>query len=129
MKRTPKNDEPITVDRKRVKDFLTPAEVENFLAAAKKGTHGIRDYAMALLAFRHGLRVSELIDIRVEEVDLKTGHIWIRRLKGSLSTEHRLQGDELRAVRAWLRTRKDSTFAHLNYLFFGERGPFRRQAV
>ena len=44
----------------RPKNFLTGAEVADFLKAARKGRHGIRNYAMLLLAFRHGLRVSEL---------------------------------------------------------------------
>jgi integrase len=49
-----------TVDD-RPKNFLTEAEVENFLKAGRKGRHNVRNFAMLLLAFRHGLRVSELI--------------------------------------------------------------------
>jgi type 1 fimbriae regulatory protein FimB len=64
----------LTVDR-RVKDFLTDAEIEEFLTAARKGTHGPRDFLLALLAYRHGFRVSELIDVRLEELDLKTARL------------------------------------------------------
>jgi len=123
-----KNMKTLTVDR-RVKDFLTDAEIEQFLIAARKGTHGPRDFLLALLAYRHGFRVSELIDVRLEEVDLRTARMQVRRLKGSLSTEHPLEGDELRALRAWLRIRGESKFAHLPHLFVGERGSMTRQAV
>src|SRR6266511_4124185 len=80
----------LTVDC-RVKDFLTDAEIEQFLTAARKGTHGPRDFLLALLAYRHGFRVSELIDVRLEELDLKTARLFVRRLKSSLSTEHPLE--------------------------------------
>ena len=69
----------------RPKNFLTEAEVQNFLKAARKGRHGIRNFAMMLLAYRHGLRVSELINMRMPDVDLDIGRLFVRRLKGSLS--------------------------------------------
>jgi integrase len=89
----------------RPKNFLTEAEMENFLKAARKGRRSVRNFAMLLLAFRHGLRVSELIDMRMADVDLDTGRLFVRRLKGSLSTSQPLEGDEIRALRAWLRQR------------------------
>jgi type 1 fimbriae regulatory protein FimB len=61
-----------------VKDFLTDAEIEQILAAARKGLHGPRDFLLALLAYRHGFRVSELIDVRLEELDLKSVRSVIR---------------------------------------------------
>jgi type 1 fimbriae regulatory protein FimB len=84
----------IAVDN-RAKNFLTEAEIASFLQAARKGRHGVRNYAMALLAYRHGLRVSELISMRLADVDLDTGHLFVRRLKGSLSTNHPLDGTKL----------------------------------
>ena len=89
----------------RPKNFLTEAEITSFLKAARKGRHGIRNYAMALLAYRHGLRVSELINLRMADLDLDTGHLFVRRLKGSLSTSQPLEGDEIRVLRTWLRQR------------------------
>jgi type 1 fimbriae regulatory protein FimB len=112
-----------------VKDFLTEADIEQFLAAARKGAHGVRDYLLALMAYRHGFRVSELIDVHLEEVDLKSARLNVRRLKGSLSTERPIEGDELRAIRAWLRVREQIKFARSPYLFIGERGQMTRQAV
>ena len=79
--------------------------MKRFLAAARGGRHGVRDYLLMLMAYRHGLRVSELIDIRLSDLDLGTGRLFVRRKKGSLSTHQPVEGDELRALRAWLRER------------------------
>jgi integrase len=71
-----------TVDS-RGKDFLTEAEMKRFLEAARHGRHGIRDYLMMLMAYRHGLRVPELIDLRLKDLDIETGRLYVRRKKGS----------------------------------------------
>ena len=47
-----------TVDERR-KNFLTEAEIERFLKSARNGRHGVRNFAIMLLAYRHALRVSE----------------------------------------------------------------------
>jgi site-specific recombinase XerC len=65
----------------------------------------MRDDAMMLMAFRHGLRVSELVDMRLKDMDLETSRLYVRRKKGSLSTHQPIEGDELRVLRAWLRLR------------------------
>jgi integrase len=57
------------------------------------------------------------------------GRLYVRRNKGSLSTHQPIDGDELRALRAWLRERDQRPDARLPYLFLSERGPFTRQAV
>ncbi len=117
-----------TVDRQG-KDFLTEAEMQRFLDAARLGRHGVRDYLLMLMAYRHGLRVSELIDLRLRDLDLDTGRMYVRRKKGSLSTHQPLEGNELRALRAWLRERTQRKDARLSYLFLSERGPMTRQAA
>ena len=116
-----------TVDD-RPKNFLTEAEIADFLKAARKTRHSIRNYAMLLLAFRHGLRVSELINIRVPDIDLDTGRLFVRRVKGSLSTSQPLEGDEIRALRAWLRQRTNAPCCNSPLVFLSERGPMTRQA-
>ena len=58
-----------------------------------------RDKAI-LLAYRHGLRASEVGLLRVEDLDFKTLRIMIQRLKGSHSGEHPLQSDEAKAIKA-----------------------------
>ena len=82
-----------------------------------------------LVAYRHGLRVSELVDIRLKDIDLDTGRIFVRRVKGSLSTHQPIEGDELRALRAWLRERESYPNSNSNYLFLSERGPMTRQSI
>jgi type 1 fimbriae regulatory protein FimB len=112
----------------RPKNFLTEAEMGNFLKAARRGRHSVRNFAMLLLAFRHGLRVTELINMRMADVDLDTGRLFVRRLKGSLSTNQPLEGDEIRALRAWLRERINAPCCNSPLVFLSERGPMTRQA-
>ena len=55
--------------------------MKRFLDASRHSRNGVRDYAMMLMAFRHGLRVSELIDVRMKDIDLETARIYVRRKK------------------------------------------------
>src|SRR5271156_2573300 len=104
--------------------ILSPAEMLALLKAAKN--RSTRDWAMILLAYRHGLRASEVCGIKLADLDLKAGSISIKRLKGSLHTvqplyQHRGQPllDEAAAVRAWLRKRvADGS----DYLFTSQKG-------
>lgn len=117
-----------TIDQ-NAKNFLTESEMKKFLTAARKNRHGVRDFCLMLTAYRHGLRVSELIDIRLKDLDFDSARIYVRRLKGSLSTHQPIEGDELRAIRACIRTRENYPNSSSNYLFLSERGPLTRQAV
>jgi len=109
--------------------FLTGTEIEAFLKAARKTRNGIRDYCMAMMAYRHGFRVSELIDVRLDEVHLDTARLSVRRLKKGLDGHHPIEGDELRAIRAWMKERSAHKFSGSPLLFLSERGPMTRQAV
>src|SRR5215813_11969348 len=115
-----------TVDSQE-KDFLTEAEMKRFLEAARHGRHGVRDYLMMLMTYRHGLRVSELVDLRLKDLDLETGRLYVRRKKGSLSTHQPIEGDEMRALRAWLRERGPMVRQAVNYLVteIGKRAKLR----
>jgi type 1 fimbriae regulatory protein FimB len=117
------------VDGRHRKDFLTESEIDRLLEASRHGRYGVRDYLLILMTYRHGLRVSELIDTRLKDLDLDTGRLFVRRKKGSLSTHQPIEGDELRALRAWLREREKRSDARSSYLFLSERGPMTRQAV
>ena len=115
-----------TDGHEREKDFLSDSEMSIFLESAKKGRHGTRDYLLLLMMYRHGLRVTEAIRLRLKDVNLKESRIWVRRLKNGLSVEQPIAGDELRALKRYLGSRSDN----LPWLFVSERGnPFTRQAV
>jgi len=75
---------------------------------------------------RHGLRVSEAIAIRIVDINLEQSRLWVNRLKKGLSVEQPIRGDELRAIKRYLKTRTDS----LPWLFVSERSqPLTRQSV
>jgi integrase len=70
---------------RRSREYLTPAEIDRLMAAARHlGRHGHRDATMILVAYRHGLRVSELVGLRREQVDLRQGLLHVRRRKNGL---------------------------------------------
>ncbi|MGH8070247.1 MAG: tyrosine-type recombinase/integrase [Candidatus Entotheonellia bacterium] len=119
------NDRP-TDGHERSKNFLGETEVEQLLDAARKNRHGGRDYLLLLMMYRHGLRVSEATAIKLADLNLQQARLWIRRLKNGLSVEHPLAGDELRAIKRYLKTRDSA----LPWLFLSERGQsMTRQSV
>jgi type 1 fimbriae regulatory protein FimB len=113
----------------RKKNFLNEGEAVAFIEAAKTGRNGVRNYAMALLTYRHGLRVSELVGLQVAAVDWSACRMYVGRSKGSLSTTQPLAADEVRALKAWVKVRRASDYVNSPFLFLSERGPFTRQAL
>ncbi len=102
--------------------FLTLDETRRLFA----GITDKRDKAIFLLAYRHGLRASEIGLLRVSDLDLKRLRVMLHRLKGSLSGEHPLQADEVRTLKAWLKIRDTDS----PILFPSRRGlPISRQML
>lgn len=102
----------------RSREFLTPDEVDALMTAARGAKrHGARDHCLVMLMYRHGLRVSEAVAVRWDQVDLKAGLLHVNRLKNGVPSTHPLRGPELRALRQLRRDWPDSA-----YLFVSERG-------
>jgi hypothetical protein len=101
----------------RTREHLTADEVEKLIEAAKQNRHGHRDALMALLAYRHGLRAAEVVDLPWEQVDFKTATLHIRRAKNGTPATHPLSGREMRELRRHQRESAQSLF-----VFVSERG-------
>jgi site-specific recombinase XerD len=97
--------------------YLTSDEVEKLIEAAKIGEHGFRNATMIFVAYRHGLRVSELVNLEWNQIDLKSASIHVARLKTGTSTSHPPTGKELRSLK---RLRRENP--HARHVFFSERG-------
>ena len=65
----------------RRQEHLTEIEVEQLMEAAKGNRYGRRDATMILVAYRHGLRAAELVDLRWDQVDFRTATLHVRRFK------------------------------------------------
>jgi integrase len=105
----------VTVAKPR--KYLTTTEVEKLITAASSNRYAQRDQTALLLAYRHGLRSSELVSLRWDDIDLAVGRIYVRRTKGGLPTVHPIGARELRALRKLRRSTQSSI-----YLFLNERG-------
>src|SRR6516165_5948148 len=105
----------------RTREYLTEAEVERLMATARKNRWGHRDATMLLVAYRHGLRVSELVDLRWDQIELASGSLHVRRVKQGTPSTHPILGDELRALRRLQREQEPKS----PFVFTSERGsPF-----
>lgn len=103
----------------RPREHLTEREVEKLIGVAKGNRHGQRDATMIQVAFRHGLRASELCELQWSDVEFESATLHLRRAKGGQMGTHPLLGDELRMLRALKREAKSP------FIFVSERGaPF-----
>jgi type 1 fimbriae regulatory protein FimB/type 1 fimbriae regulatory protein FimE len=103
----------------RPREHLTEREIDKLVEAAKGNRWGQRDATMILIAFRHGLRASELCGLQWSDVEFETGTLHLRRAKRGTTATHPLLGDELRALRSLKRDAKSP------FIFVSERGaPF-----
>lgn len=111
---------------RRSREHLTPDEVTRLMTAAGRGgRHGHRDATLILVGYRHGLRVSELVALRWDQIDLKQGLVHVSRLKNGVASTHPLRGPELRALR-----RLQREYSASPYVFVTERqGPLTDSSV
>ena len=100
---------------KRPREYLTEKEIEQLMDAARQNRWGHRDATAILLAYRHGLRASELVNVRWDDLDLTTGRMHVRRAKGGEASVHPIGGKEMRALR---RLQRESSSP---YVFVSER--------
>jgi integrase len=113
----------MTSNRRR---YLTEGELDKLIKAARKGRHGQRDATLVLLMARHGLRVTEAIDLGWEQLDFAKGHLHVSRLKNGINSVHPTRGDELRALRELRRNQEPKSA----FVFTSERGgPMTRSNV
>ena len=110
----------------RTREYLTDAEVARLTEPAKANRWSHRDATMILVAYRHGLRASELVDLRWEQIDYNTATVHVHRAKKGSPSSHPIRGDELRALR-WLQREQEPKSP---FVFTSERGaPSLRTAL
>src|SRR5262249_61940636 len=84
----------------REREILTGAGIDRLMEVAwKYGRYGHRDATAILIAFRHGLRASELCDLQWGQINFQQGTLLVQRVKNGTPSTHYLNGTELRALR------------------------------
>src|SRR6266566_6320601 len=86
----------------RTREHLTPSEVEKLIEAAKTNRYGHRDATMLLVAYRHGLRASELCGLEWSQVDYSGATLHVRRAKNGKAATHPIRGHDTRAIQDYL---------------------------
>ena len=103
--------------RRRQREYLTVKEIELLMDAARqRGRYGHRDATMILIAYRHGLRASELCALRWDQMDFSRGLLHVQRLKNGTPSVHPMGGTEIRALRRLKREELES-----RHIFLTER--------
>ena len=78
----------VTVPKRRPREYLTEREIERLMGAARGNRWGHRDATAILIAYRHGLRASELVALRWDDMGLATGRLHVRSAKGGATSVH-----------------------------------------
>src|SRR5258708_9977025 len=90
---------PITESFTVKRRYLTEREIARLIEAAKSNRHGHRDATMVLVAYRHGLRASEVCSLEWHQIELDQGRLHVSRAKRGTPSVHPIRGDEIRALR------------------------------
>ena len=108
----------------RTREHLTGAEVDRLIHAVKANRWGHRGATMILVAFRHGLRSSELVDLRWDQIDFTHAVLHVRRAKKGTPATHPVVGDEMRALRKLQREQDpNSPFVFTSCLLYTSPSP------
>ena len=102
--------------------YLSHIEIERMISAVPDGVNGCRDRCMLLMCFIHGLRVSELRGLRLEDIDLATNRLHVSRLKNGFSVQHPIQIRERIALNRWLAKRPGYLEPDSPWLFLSRHG-------
>src|SRR5215472_14449083 len=98
MKSASKKRAPSIVNLTVKRRYLTQREIERLMNCARKhGRYGHRDATMMLVAYRHGLRASEVCDLQWQQIELSEGRLHVHRVKSGIPSVHPIRGDEMRA--------------------------------
>ena len=94
---------PKTVKRSELDDsmYLQPEEIQQFFKAITTK----RDRAIFRLVYHRGLRAHEVGLLQLSDFRDRDGVLYVRRGKGSISREHSLITEELKALRSWIKER------------------------
>ena len=102
--------------------YLTKYEIEKLLESANKGMNAERNHCMILMAYRHGLRISELLSLTTADIDLHSKRIFIKRLKNGFSVSHPCTEKEIDVLLEWLNIRNKIHEIKCNNIFVNSLG-------
>ena len=108
------------------REYLTDAEIARLTASAKDGRYGHRDATIILVTYKHGLRVSELVNLQWDQIDFASATLAVRRTNRGSPSTHPLDDDELRALRQLRREQEPKSL----FMFTSQQGsPFTPNGV
>lgn len=110
----------------REREYLTQEEIDSLIQAIRKHSrNALRDETLVTMMFRHGLRVSEAVNLKWEQVDFKEGLLHVSRIKNGKDSVHPIPGVELRLLR-----RLERQPNRQRYIFLSERkSPIKNNTV
>lgn len=114
------------INNDKERNFITVEELERLVKACAKTRYPLRNQAIIQTMFWHGLRVSELCQLKMSDLDLTIGRLIVKRLKSSLPTTHPVRPEVLRTLKRYVKNRDSK----LRTLFINERGDqFHRSSI
>lgn len=85
--------------------FLTKHEISALLSSTLEGANPERNHCLIMMAFIHGFRASELLRLKISDLDLRGRVLNVSRLKNGFSTQHPILNSEVKAIKRWMKVR------------------------